>query len=352
MAEENENTEQLRAQAALLLSRARAQAFDIQRALSATNLDGRLQSRLTDTAAQIANVATDLSCALNSTVFPLCPGDLMALAGEVQSSDASTLVAEATAQAASMAARQKVIAAAVATRSEVQSLSHDIYDRRVFDPYLHFSSPEDEAEFRKRQAEAQSYIDTQIARHTSEGDLNAGGGAIGAMLDLNVHGAGASPDFLSRWNALVQTTEQQRIAMHAAGQSTAEFDCHVTDSVRRFLKAKGLSDAEIDRRLTASANPLDAVKPFLESDRDSQTLEHTIRSADHAAQTDDSQGLLPRVEATAGAPTRNASAGIDFDALTTTKLKGVGLQAADDTEAGHGLTIQKPAGKGGPSVAG
>ena len=44
-----------------------------------------------------------------------------------------------------------------------------------------------------------------------------------------------------------------------------------TPSVRTFLKAKGLSDTEIEARL-ATGDPLEAVKPFLANDRDSRQL--------------------------------------------------------------------------------
>jgi hypothetical protein len=347
--DEKTNKEALRAQAALLLSQARAQAISIRQALEAASANAPLHTRLAAAAAQISAAISELSQALSSPAFPLRAADLMALGDIVHSGEASALVSEATALAGAGAARTAEIAAASAdTRGEVQSLAHDMFDQHIFDPYLRFSSSEDEAEFRRREGEARAYINAQLARHTPEGDLNAGGGMIGTMLDANAHGAGASPQFMPHWNALVDKIQRQHAAMRAAGQSTAEFDSHVTASVRRFLKAKGLSDAEIDQRLRASADPLDAVKPFLSDDRDSQDLAAKI---ERTAVKPEAPALpLPRAEAVAipdAAPPT-----IDAGALGA-KLKAAGLQISDNADAaGHGLAVQKLPTKTGPAVTG
>ena len=86
-----------------------------------------------------------------------------------------------------------VVAASAETRQETSALAHDVFDRHIFDRYLHFSSPEDEAEFRKREADAKKYIHDQLALGTPTGNLNAGGGELGYMLDAHAHGAGDSP---------------------------------------------------------------------------------------------------------------------------------------------------------------
>jgi len=346
------NTEQLRAQAALLLSKARGESFDIRRALGEVNIDSPLHARLAALAAQISDAASGLSQALRSTTFPLRAADLLAFESVVQSPETEALLAQATTEANTNASRTITVAAASAdTRQEVRSLSHDVFDRHIFDPYLHFDSPEDEADFRKREAEAQKYINEQLARRTPEGNLNAGGGMIGTMLDANAHGAGNSPDFMPRWNALTADTQRQRAAMHAAGQSTEEYDRNVTDSVRRFLKAKGLSDAEIDKRLSDSANPLDAMKPFLADDRESRRVEEKIQLSRHVAQANNAQAL-PVVETTqAEAPaSKDTLPTINPDVMGA-KLQAAIVQISDNTDAGHGVTIQRPAGKGALTVA-
>jgi hypothetical protein len=263
--------------------------------------------------------------------------------------DTGALLTEATAGAtmAGVGARN-VAAASAATRQEVRSLSDDVFEKRIFDPYLRFSSAEDEAAFRMREAAARRYVREQLARGTPEGDLNAAGGMQGYMLDANAHGAGTSPEFTSRWNALAAATGKQHAAMQAAGQSTAEYDRNVTASARRFLKAKGLSDAEIDKRLAASADPLDAVKPFLGSARDDNVVGLNIAGAATPTVTQS----LPRSEATEGASERDAQLGIDFGAMNA-KLQAAGLQSSGKPDpTGHGLAMAKPPGGNGQGIAG
>ena len=234
------------------------------------------------------------------------------------------------------------------SRSEVQSLSHDVFTDHLFDAYLRFSSPQDEADFHKRSAEAQKYIDRQLARHTPEGDLNADGGMIGEMLDLHAHGAGSSPDFMPRWNSLVEKAERQRAAMRANGQSTDEFDRNLKDSVRRFLKAKGLSDAEIDQRLAATDDPLKLVKPYMANDDASRKLEDKL---DLTTQRTTGPQSLPQVVASDETTTPAVPQTSDLDAISA-RLKAHGVQIADNGSSGHGLYVQKPQPSTGQGITG
>jgi hypothetical protein len=287
LTDDKKNTDKLRAQAATLLAQARNQLGDIQRALGGINGNSALHARLAAAASNLSGIVSELSQAVDSPFFSLRAADLMAIETAVQSGEAHAALAAAGAQAGTNATiGSNLTIASTETRHETQALAHDVFAQHIFDRYLRFSSAEDEAAYRKREADAKKYIADQLARHTPEGDLNAGGGMIGQMLDAHAHGAGDSPDFMPRWNTLVEKIGRQRDAMQAAGQSTAEFDSHVTTSLRSYLKAKRLSDAEIDARLKAYANPLDAAKGLLKDDRDSHYLERKIREAgpmDHAA---------------------------------------------------------------------
>jgi hypothetical protein len=312
--------------------------------------DSVLQSRLADAGAQTGAAAAELSLALSS---PSALGqiDLSALASVVQSGEASALKAEAAAAATRAELLRNVAVTSAATRQEVQSLSQDLFERKIFDAYLHFASPEDEADYRKREAAAHKYIDQQLAKNTPEGDLNAGGGMMGQMLDAHAHGAGDSPDFLPRWNALVEKTERQHAAMRAAGQSTEEYDRNLNASVRRFLKAKGLSDAEIDKRPAASNNPLDAVKPYLKNDKDSRDLEQKTQLSSHVEAVASPQSVT-RAETADATMNSDVPLTINPDAMST-KLKAKGLQMPGDGETtGHGLSVQRPAAKTALEIGG
>jgi hypothetical protein len=349
MVEKEPKTQELRGQAATVLSQARAELTDIRRAISQASGNSAVQSRLAAAGAQIAGVAAEVSQALNSSSFSLGAADLMALQSAVSSADLSALVDDASTPGGSRRSIAEIAAASAATRQEVQDLSRDVFDRHIFEPYLRFSSADDEAGFRARTAATQNYVKAQLDRGTAEGNLNAGGGMMDYMLNAHAHGAGKSPEFMPHWNRLAEDTERQRGAMHAAGQSTDEFDRNLKASVRRFLKAKGLSDAEIDEQLAKSASPQDAVNPFLHSGSDRGNLEHQVQRASPPAAS--FQGVS-RVGATDGGATREGQLTLDFGAMEA-KLRAAGLQpvAHHETETGHGLTIQKPVKKAGPGLA-
>jgi hypothetical protein len=235
-------------------------------------------------------------------------------------------------------------------------LSADLFERHLFEKSLRFASPEDEAEYRRREAEARRYIEEQLARHTPEGELNAGGALVGQMLDAHDHGAGADPGFMPRWNKLVETIQKQRAALRAEGRSTEEFDRNLVAAVRHSLKAKGLTDAEIDARLAASADPLDAVKPYLATEKDARGLIESASRATVHANFDENQTLAVTAASTGDARTAIAErsqspTGID-DVMA--KLQGSGVvAAAQKPEDGfaHGLSAQDRATSGRSSPA-
>ena len=299
MGTDTESTEQLRAQAALLISQARSQAQEIAYTLASVSAALPVHADLSATAGQISDVIRRLSEALQSARFPLRPSDLMALQSAVASADVRALVADAKAAQANMAGMQAVATASAATRGEVETDARDFFDRNIFDRYLHFSSRQDEEEFRQREAAARKYVEEQLAKKTPEGDLNAAGGMQSYMLDAHAHGAGASPDFLPKWNAIAEKAERQRDAMRATGQSTVEYDRRIDESVRRYLHQKGVPEAEIDDRLAHAANPIDAA------------------------------GI--------SAPAKAAARANLVDKVAA-KLKAAGVQMGDDAGIGHGLT--------------
>jgi hypothetical protein len=349
MHESDSNTDMLRAQAAVLLSQANAQSLSLRRAITAVPGNSPLHARLADAASRMDSAVSELAGALSSSSFSLRTSDLIALEGIVQSGEASTLAGEAAAESET-ASKVAVATASAATRHDVENLSGELFDQHLFDRYLHFSSSQDEEAFHKRTAATKQYVTAQLARNTAEGNLNAGGGMVDYMLDAHAHGAGASPDFLPRWNRLVDDVTRQHLAMKAAGQSTEEFDRNLVASVRHFLKAKGLSDTEIDRRLAGHADPLEAVKPFIGDDRGSRDLERQtllIRQSELAAPE-----TLGQAHTSGKTATPEIPQAIDFDAIKA-KLKAAGVQVTDTGAAGpkHGLAVGSPPQKSTPGIA-
>lgn len=342
----------LQDQAEALLTLAHAQMADLQGALATLTGDDGLRDRLVAAASQMDGAIGTLSQALRGPSFALRRADLLALQGVVQSYQTTALLTQVAVQSGGSGRAEALGATSTALHAETRALAHDVFGRRIFDPYLRFTSAEDEEAFRKREAEARQYIEAQLARGTPEGNLNAGAGMAGYMLDAHAHGAGNSPDFMPRWNALVDKLERQRAAMRAAGQSTEECDHHLRANVRQYLKKMaGLSDTEIDARLDRMTSPLEAVTPFLGKDRASHKLEETALIIADTARTKPED--LPRVERMDAATAAAAALTIDPETMRA-RLKAAGIltDATPEQVSGHGLTAQKPVGRPRPGPAG
>jgi hypothetical protein len=278
-----EHQAMLRAQAQVLLQQANAQAEDLQAVLSRLGNTAHY-AQLSGALSHVNGVISELRQALSGGITSLRSSDLASLRQAVQAAAAAAQSAETAAvgrAGSDMAvAAAQVPAAAAETRKEVESLSRDLYDGHLFEPYLHFGSKEDEAEFRQREAERKHYIEEQLARHTPEGDLNSSSGMIGEMLDQHAHGAGDSPEFAGRWQTLAEKAQKQRAAMHAAGQSTEEYDRNVREAARRFLHDEAhLPDAEIEQKLKGETDPLRVVEPYLKNGHAARLMEETVKDA-------------------------------------------------------------------------
>jgi hypothetical protein len=264
------------------------------------------------------------------------PATLNALRAEVGS---TVMIAQAAVQQARVTAETSALLteASSAGRQQVTALMQDMHR---FDAYLHFASPEDEEDYRRHEAERRAYIDAQLAKGTPEGNLNASGGAVGQMLDAKAHGAGESPEFQQRWSELVAHTETLRDALRRSGHSTAEFDEHLRDELRRLLKSKGLSDMQIEARFAANPDPLEAAKAYV-ADGDLSSLGHSL------AVTDMPQP--PRAQSAA------VPAELDLDGAMA-KLRASGLTASDhpvEQPFAHGVTEHaQPASAPSRSVSG
>ena len=98
------------------------------------------------------------------------------------------------------------------TRATVEEISRDIYERRIFDPYLHFSSAQDEAAYRRREEQTRRAINDALAQGTPEGDLLAARLTDRQLQDAGAHGAAASPEF----RALFDRNRQNMAGLESA----------------------------------------------------------------------------------------------------------------------------------------
>ena len=247
--------------------------FDIESAIAELSRSGASTAALADQLVALGRLQQQIAVAGPST--------LQALRAEIVATVAATQAATQLGRATTDKADAASLAdAAAASRDQVAGVMRDMHK---FDPYLQFASAYEETAYRQREAERRAIIAAEQAKGTPTGDLNAAGAAVGQMADAKAHGAGDSPEFQQRWDELVKTTENLRAAARAKGIPTEEFDNHLREDLRRILKSKGLSDAEIDARFAANPDPLDAVKAYVAGDED---LSEVSRSARKAIGTD------------------------------------------------------------------
>lgn len=115
-------------------------------------------------------------------------------------------------------AQVALYAASEEAHRTTENFMRDYYENREFDPYLRFSSKQDEDDYRKRETERQKAIEDALAKHTPEGNLEANRLAIEQLKDAGVHGADRSAQFKPELDAL----ESSRKALAAQTQKTAE----------------------------------------------------------------------------------------------------------------------------------
>lgn len=81
------------------------------------------------------------------------------------------------------------------TRATVLRVADDLFEKRVFDPYLRFNTPEEEAEYRRRESEREAYIKRELAKGTPEGARNASRAMVDQIEEAGRHGADQSPEY-------------------------------------------------------------------------------------------------------------------------------------------------------------
>ncbi|HEY1612082.1 MAG TPA: hypothetical protein VGF97_00135 [Rhizomicrobium sp.] len=125
--------------------------------------------------------------------------------------------AMSSAQAAATAQVIALAQSSEAARATTASFMDDYYHRRIFDPYLKFTSTEDEDTYRSREAERQRLIEKAQAENTPEGTLRATRLSIEQLKDAGAHGADKSPDFRPTMRALKQAESDLGSKLPSAG---------------------------------------------------------------------------------------------------------------------------------------
>ena len=142
------------------------------------------------------------------------------------------------------------------TRDTIAALSTDLFERRVFDPYLRFTSTDEESEYRRREEERQAYIRVELAKGTPEGTLNAANATVDQIKDAGAHGADRSPEYQRIFNEAIRAQNEQTAAIEQASTTPAldkakelerETETNEFDEIAAAFKASGvtLPDTEL-----------------------------------------------------------------------------------------------------------
>lgn len=126
--------------------------------------------------------------------------NLAAIRAEVTASiGAAQAVAQQarTAAATGTAAEAALHQASAEARRVTGDFVRDFYERKIFDPYLRFGSPEEEQAYREREAAREKAIEEARGRGTPEGESRAIKLAIAQLEDAGAHGATESPEYAS-----------------------------------------------------------------------------------------------------------------------------------------------------------
>ena len=122
------------------------------------------------------------------------------------------------------AAEVALHAAQAEARRVTGDFLHDYYERKIFDPYLRFASPEDERAYRDREEARLRAIEEARALGTPQGELQALRLAQEQLRDAGRYGAADSPDYqpmLDRIDGAIKPLEQA-IAVEPRARQEAE----------------------------------------------------------------------------------------------------------------------------------
>jgi hypothetical protein len=240
----------------MTFSEGQQQAVDPEASLRA-ELTGAIASAQIEVASAIAELARSGadSAALGNqgqalqqlqrTVGSANLGSLLALRSDVSAvtSSASALANQAISSAANAAAAHANLSPAERARASIEALNRDLFENHVLDPYLRFSSPEDEEAYRKREREREAEIKRALALGTPEGDRRAADLVQDQLRDAGAHGADRSPDFagmLSQNETARQALANATPADQTPTPSVKSPSSEVAD-IAATLRAAGLS---------------------------------------------------------------------------------------------------------------
>lgn len=173
-----------------LIGRLVAAQFELEAALA------KLRAGTDSVAITRGQISLSDLVALQRSVATATPAALAGMRAEIVAAAASIASdAKLAASGDSVGAAEQLANARTNARSAVRTVMDGMKD---FDPYLRFTSREDEDAYRRREEDTRRAIEAALAKHTAAGDLQAARLTQAQLADAGAHGADASPEFASR----------------------------------------------------------------------------------------------------------------------------------------------------------
>jgi len=144
---------------------------------------------------------------------------------------------------------------AQAARRAIEEVGQDLFERRKLDPYLKFTSAEDEEEYRKREEQRNEERNRALELHTTEGDRLALKIQREQWRDAGEHGAASSPEYRAMGEKMAQAEKDLDLSEARTGnrdapstrESTAKGPAQPKDDMADILatlKAAGVQTTE------------------------------------------------------------------------------------------------------------
>lgn len=156
--------------------------------------------------------------ALKQGVANASPAALTALSSQIAAvaASAASSAQSAVAQGSSGGAQMsQLLTAQGASRQAVNAAMDGMKD---LDPYLKFTSAEDERAYRERERERRAAIEREQSKGTPEGELAASQLALAQMNDAKDHGAGDSLEFQRLFDGVATTNAALKSEVRSAAK--------------------------------------------------------------------------------------------------------------------------------------
>ena len=166
--------------------------------------------------------------------------ELASLRSEVASAVASSQAAAQQAGGAASNTASANLTAAERARATIEAVGRDLFEHHALDPYLQFTSAEDEQAYRKRERERAGALALSQSLHTPEGDRRALEIEQQQLNDAAIHGADRCPEYSSIRQRLSEA--EKSVQPPSGRQDQNPMNVDHTSATNETRSSNGLDD--------------------------------------------------------------------------------------------------------------